>query len=121
AVPLDIRATGDKPLITQAIANLIDNAIKYTPVGGRIVVTLAVHQRMIECVVADSGPGIPQEFYGKVKERFFRMEQSRTSEGTGLGLSLVDAVAQLHRGELVFGDNRPGLIATLRLPIAPEA
>jgi len=118
SVPLNIKATGDKPLITQAIANLIDNAIKYTPAGGQITVALTQNQHMIECVVADNGPGIPSDHYDKVKERFFRMEASRTSQGTGLGLSLVDAVAQLHRGELVFGDNRPGLIATLRLPIA---
>jgi signal transduction histidine kinase len=120
SVPLDIPVLGDKPLLTQAIANLIDNAIKYTLPGGQITVTLEQHQGITQCAVADNGPGIPPEYYGKVKERFFRMEASRTSEGTGLGLSLVDAVAQLHRGELIFGDNGPGLIATLTLPIAAE-
>jgi signal transduction histidine kinase len=119
-VSLDILVTGDKPTLTQAIANLIDNAIKYTPQGGEITVKLSRHQRVIECTVADNGPGIPPEFYEKVKERFFRMEASRTSQGTGLGLSLVDAVAQLHRGELILGDNQPGLVAMLRLPIAAE-
>jgi signal transduction histidine kinase len=117
-VPLDIFVSGDKPLLTQAIANLIDNAIKYTPAGGQIIVSLVQHGDVIECLVADNGFGIPPDFYDKVKERFFRMEASRTSQGTGLGLSLVDAVAQLHRGELSFGDNQPGLIATLKLPIA---
>ncbi len=113
-IPLGIMATGDKPLITQAIANLIDNAIKYTPANGKISVTLTKNEQFIECVVADNGPGIPPSLYDKVKERFFRMEASRTSAGTGLGLSLVDAVAKLHRGELVFADNNPGLKATLR-------
>jgi signal transduction histidine kinase len=121
SVPLDIYATGDKPLITQAVANLIDNAIKYTPEGGQIAITLSRQDGWISCVVADNGPGIPPEFHEKVKERFFRMEESRTSKGTGLGLSLVDAVAQLHRGELLLGDKHPGLIATLRLPIGVEA
>jgi signal transduction histidine kinase len=118
SIPLGIKITGDKPLLTQAIANLIDNAIKYTPAGGSITVTLEQREHAIECVVADNGPGIPPEYYGKVKERFFRLEASRTSPGTGLGLSLVDAVASLHHGELVFEDNQPGLKVTLRLPAA---
>jgi signal transduction histidine kinase len=113
-IPEGIMAYGDKPLITQAIANLIDNAIKYTPQDGHIAVTLAKQEEFVECIVADNGLGIPPELYEKVKERFFRMEESRTSAGTGLGLSLVDAVAKLHRGELVFEDNHPGLKATFR-------
>jgi signal transduction histidine kinase len=117
-IPAEVMVTGDKPLITQAIANLIDNAIKYTPDNGTINVALHLRERVVECMVADNGPGIPPDYYSKVKERFFRMEASRTSAGTGLGLSLVDAVAALHRGELVLGDNTPGLKATLRLPIA---
>lgn len=114
-IPDNIMVTGDKPLITQAIANLIDNAIKYTPSGGTISVTLTLAVPYIECIVADNGTGIPPALYDKVKERFFRMEASRTSQGTGLGLSLVDAVAKLHRGELIFEDNHPGLRAILRL------
>jgi signal transduction histidine kinase len=114
-IPPDITATGDKPLITQAIANLIDNAIKYTPAGGSISVTMKITWPYIECIVADNGTGIPPALYEKVKERFFRLEESRTSPGTGLGLSLVDAVAKLHRGELIFEDNIPGLKAILRL------
>ncbi len=114
-IPQHIAATGDKPLITQAIANLIDNAIKYTPGGGRIWVRLAKGEHYVECTVADNGPGIPPELYEKVKERFFRLEESRTSAGTGLGLSLVDAVAKLHRGELAFTDNLPGLKTILRI------
>jgi signal transduction histidine kinase len=117
----DIKVTGDKPLITQAIANLIDNAIKYTSPGGLIHVQLTATEQGIECIVADNGPGIPPEYYSKVKERFFRLEASRTSPGTGLGLSLVDAVAKLHHGELVFGDNQPGLKVIFKLPSAALA
>ncbi|HEU5047204.1 MAG TPA: ATP-binding protein [Rickettsiales bacterium] len=113
-IPPGISATGDKPLITQAIANLIDNAIKYTPKNGKVSVTLRVNEQYVECIVADNGTGIPPHLYDKVKERFFRMEASRTSAGTGLGLSLVDAVAKLHRGELIFEDNAPGLKATFK-------
>lgn len=114
-IPPDILVTGDKPLITQAIANLIDNAIKHIPKGSTISVSLRADKHYIECVVADNGAGIPPDLYEKVKERFFRMEESRTSPGTGLGLSLVDAVADLHKGELIFEDNKPGLKAILRL------
>ena len=120
SIPLDIQVTGDKPLLTQAIANLIDNAIKYTQVGGQLTVALARTSDGIACSIADNGPGISQQYYARVKERFFRLEASRTSPGTGLGLSLVDAVAELHRGRLNFADNQPGLIATLLLPIAAE-
>ena len=74
--------------------------------GGQITVDLVQQPESIECIVADNGPGIPPDYYGKVKERFFRMEASRTSPGTGLGLSLVDEVAHLHRGELVFSVSR---------------
>jgi len=113
--------TGDKPLLTQAVANLIDNAVKYTPAGGVIAIVLRQENGVIECIVADTGPGIPEAYYDKVKERFFRMEASRTSPGTGLGLSLADAVARLHRGTLVFEDNHPGLKVTLRLQEAKTA
>lgn len=113
-----LMVTGDKPLLTQAIANLTDNAIKYTPKGGKVTVTLTQRDRVMECCVSDNGHGIPPEFLEKVKERFFRMEESRTSPGTGLGLSLADAVARLHRGTLVLEDNHPGLKVTLSLPIA---
>lgn len=111
----NILINGDKPLITQAIANLIDNAIKYSPVNTEVEISLTKNENLIEFIVADNGSGIPEEFYEKVKERFFRMEESRTSAGTGLGLSLVDAVATLHKGTLTFSSNNTGLKATLTL------
>ena len=104
---------GNRNLISQALANLIDNAIKYTPPGGRIVVTLEMTESGPALIVADDGPGIPAEERARVTERFVRLESSRNSPGTGLGLSLVAAVARLHEAELLFEDNEPGLRAVL--------
>jgi len=114
----NITMKGDKPMVTQAIANLLDNAIKYTSKGGEITICLSVKDNMVEFVVADNGVGIPENLYAKVKERFFRIEESRTSVGTGLGLSLVDAVAKLHHGELNFTSNNPGLRAILTMSLS---
>jgi signal transduction histidine kinase len=104
----------NRNLISQALANLVDNAIKYTPEGGEIRVSLEPGARGADIVVTDSGPGIPPEDRARVIERFVRLETSRNSAGTGLGLSLVAAVARLHDAELVLEDNKPGLKAILR-------
>lgn len=108
---------GDRQLVAQAILNLVDNAVKYTPSKGKISFTLQKTDESIICIIADSGPGIPEEYYEKVKERFFRLDESRGAEGTGLGMSLVDAVAKLHNGELRLDDNKPGLKASFILPL----
>lgn len=105
---------GNQNLISQAVANLVDNAIKYTPEGGAIVVSLEQHAGKPQVVVADNGPGIPPEERRRVTDRFVRLESSRNSPGTGLGLSLVAAVARMHDAELVLDDNHPGLRAVLR-------
>lgn len=112
----NISYIGDFHLIAQAVANLLDNAIKYTPSHGSITVSLKSHEHDVVLTVRDSGPGISPEFYEKVTERFFRIEHSRTSKGSGLGLSLVKAIVNLHHGKLVFADNMPGLCASLVLP-----
>ena len=104
---------GNRNLITQALANLVDNAIKYTPAGGAVLVALENSPAGPKLVVADNGPGIPEEDRARVTERFVRLESSRNSPGTGLGLSLVAAVARLHEAELCFEDNHRGLRATL--------
>jgi signal transduction histidine kinase len=104
---------GNRNLVSQALANLIDNAIKYTPAGGSVTVTLNNAAETSALTVADTGPGIPPEDRARVTDRFVRLESSRNSPGTGLGLSLVAAVARLHDAELVLGDNNPGLRATL--------
>jgi signal transduction histidine kinase len=105
---------GNQNLISQAVANLLDNAIKYTPEGGSIVVSLEQHAGGSQVVVADNGPGIPAEERRRVTDRFVRLESSRNSPGTGLGLSLVAAVARMHDAELLLDDNQPGLRAVLR-------
>jgi signal transduction histidine kinase len=112
AAPAMIR--GNQNLISQAVANLLDNAIKYTPEGGGIVVSLEQHAVGPQVVVADNGPGIPLEERRRVTDRFVRLESSRNSPGTGLGLSLVAAVARMHDAELLLDDNQPGLRAVLR-------
>ena len=108
---------GNRSLIAQALANLVDNAIKYTPAGGKVRIRAAATEDGAELSVADSGPGIPEADRPRVIERFVRLEASRSSPGTGLGLSLVAAVAHFHRAELVLEDNTPtGLKAVLRFP-----
>jgi signal transduction histidine kinase len=112
---------GNQNLISQALANLVDNAIKYTPAGGIVLVTLENHLDGPSLVVADNGPGIPPQDRARVTERFVRLESSRNSPGTGLGLSLVAAVARLHEAELTFDDNHPGLRTTLTFKrVIPE-
>lgn len=107
---------GNRSLVSQALANLIDNAIKYTPSGGHIWVSAAETPAGIDLSVADNGPGIPEGDRARVLERFVRLEKSRNSPGTGLGLSLVAAVARMHEAKLTLGDNNPGLITTISFP-----
>jgi signal transduction histidine kinase len=108
---------GNRSLIAQALANLVDNAIKYTPAGGKVRIRTLVTPENIDLSVADSGPGIPLADRSRVTERFVRLEASRNSPGTGLGLSLVAAVAHFHGAELVLEDSAPtGLKAVLRFP-----
>jgi signal transduction histidine kinase len=108
---------GNRSLIAQALANLVDNAIKYTPAGGKVRIHASVAPEGVDLSVADSGPGIPPADRPRVIERFVRLEASRSSPGTGLGLSLVAAVAHFHNAELMLEDNVPtGLKAVLRFP-----
>ena len=108
---------GDRNLLFQAVANLVDNAIKYTPEGGRVQVNLAVEGSIVRIEVADSGIGIPEEDRERVFQRFFRVEHSRSrNPGNGLGLSLVQAVVRLHDGYIELKDNNPGLRIVLRFP-----
>ena len=108
---------GNRSLIAQALANLVDNAIKYTPAGGNVRIRVTVTAGSVDLSVTDSGPGIPLSDRPRVTERFVRLEASRNSPGTGLGLSLVAAVAHFHNAELVLEDNVPaGLKAVLRFP-----
>ena len=119
-MPPEIAAYGDKAMIQQAIANLVDNAVKFSPAGGTVRLAASV-STMIYIVVSDEGPGIPLQDREKATDRFYRGESARSTPGSGLGLSLVLAVAQLHGGELRLDDNQPGLKATLILPLPEEA
>lgn len=105
---------GNQDLLAQAIVNLLDNALKYTPRGGRVFLKLIPHDAVVDIVVEDSGPGIPEKEHHRVKQRFVRLGTERHSEGNGLGLSLVDAIVRQHGGTLFFEDNEPGLRVIIR-------
>lgn len=118
----DVAVEANRELIGQALVNLVENALKYYEpvegVPGRIVVGLRRAGNRVLVEVADSGKGIPAEDRNRVTERFVRLEKSRTAPGSGLGLSLVAAVARLHHGELRIEDNAPGVRAVIDLPAA---
>ncbi len=113
----DVQLSGDRDLLFQAIANLMDNATKYTPAGGSIRIDLARLNGKGRLIITDSGPGIPETAREKVFQRFFRLEQSRTTPGNGLGMSLVAAVVTLHRMAIRLEDNRPGLRVVIEFPV----
>jgi len=120
-IPEAFACTGDPSLIAQAVGNLIDNAIKYTPSGGHIGVALqAAEEGGAAILVADNGPGIPDAEKPKVTTRFYRGDPARSTSGAGLGLSLVAAIAALHGGSLTFADNHPGLRAKLTLHVESD-
>jgi len=121
---------GNRELISQALANLVDNAIKYgapdhtagvNGAAAEIVVKAVGEGDRILLAVADGGHGIPEADRGRAVERFVRLEQSRSKPGSGLGLSLASAVARLHGGELKLEDNHPGLRTVISLPRAALA
>lgn len=112
----------DRDLLFQAFANLIDNAIKYAPPGAHIDVRLSEEAQQYCVSFCDDGPGIPQAERQKVFQRFYRVEGSRSLHpGNGLGLSLVQAVINLHGGSVTLGDNAPGLRVSVILPRATAA
>ena len=109
AVPI----RGDRDLLLEALLNLVDNAVKFTPPGGQVTLALAGTPQHPVLRVADTGPGIPAAERGLVLRRFYRADRSRSRSGTGLGLSLVAAVAKLHRFDLHLDDARPGCVVEL--------
>jgi signal transduction histidine kinase len=116
--PIAIKAS--RELLGQALANLIDNAIKYGAEAGgkaRVAVSTARDGDNLVLRVADNGPGIPEADRERALQRFVRLEKSRSQPGSGLGLSLVAAVARLHHGTIELGDGNPGLVVTMRLPL----
>jgi signal transduction histidine kinase len=109
----NLAVLGDGHLISQAAANLLDNALKYAPPGGRVVLSLRQEAAGVRLEVADNGPGIPADKRAAVVDRFVRLDASRHRPGSGLGLSLVAAVAEWHGAALSLNDNQPGLRASL--------
>jgi hypothetical protein len=124
--PTSVPVHGNRELVSQALANLVDNAIKYgapdpAHVNGapaEIVLRARDEGDRILLTVADGGSGIPEADRARAVERFVRLEQSRSKPGSGLGLSLAQAVARLHGGELRLEDNHPGLRTVITLPRA---
>ena len=108
-----IYISANKTLLTQAISNLIENSIKYTPSSGTITLVVDYVNHQPRFSINDSGPGIPANERERVLERFQRLDSTRNSKGNGLGLSLVKAVADLHHAKFVLRDNNPGLSASL--------
>jgi signal transduction histidine kinase len=105
----EVLVSGDRDLIFDAIANLVDNAIKHGRAGGEVVVANETIDGQPVVSIADDGPGIPIDQCEHVFKRFYRLEQSRYTPGNGLGLSLVAAVARLHGARIELLDNGPGL------------
>ncbi|MEZ5857369.1 MAG: HAMP domain-containing sensor histidine kinase [Hyphomicrobiaceae bacterium] len=103
------RIQGDRDLLPQAVVNLLENALTHTPRGTRIVISLSECDGDVRLSFADDGPGVPSKELQRIFQRFYRLETSRTTAGTGLGLSLVSAVVRAHGGRIAARDNHPGL------------
>jgi heavy metal sensor kinase len=117
---------GDESLLSRMLRNLLDNAVKYTPYGGKITVAARSTPAGMQITVADNGPGIPQEFQPRIFERFFRADQARTransspegAGGAGLGLSIAKWIAEAHRGTLTLArSDAQGTVFTVTLPV----
>ena len=113
-VAAGVQIQGSRQLLAQALANLLDNAVKFTPAGGAIQVLLQASNGVVEVVVADNGPGIPTDKREIVLGRRVRLDEARNFPGSGLGLSLVAAVAKLHSARLILADAGPGLRVSLQ-------
>jgi len=117
----NIQFTGDRDMLFQVIANLLDNAIKYSPEGTDIIVrsNLAVRNgnKLLEITISDNGIGITDDEKSKVFDLFYRSEKHRDHKGNGLGLSLVNAIISLHKGNISLEDNNPGLTVRILLPV----
>jgi len=111
-----IHVHGDKDLLTQMLANLVENATRHCPPGAKVTITLS-KDTAPTLTVADTGPGISEEAREAVLRRFYRLEESRTTPGSGLGLALVKAISDLHDATLTLSDNQPGLVIKLQFPV----
>lgn len=107
---------GDAELLRQMLANLLSNAVRHTPRGSRIDMAYFVNEGRVCIAIGDNGLGVPPTERENIFRRFYRLEKSRTSEGSGLGLSLVKAIAELHGAAITLADNRPGLLVQIIFP-----
>ena len=121
AIAPGVRIEGDAPLLTQMLANLLDNALRHTPAGTTIRLDLVVVGGRAVLRVADDGPGVPAAERRRILERFYRTERSRSTPGSGLGLALVAAVAELHGATVAAEDAAPGLAVAVAFPLGPPA
>ena len=115
AVPVIVNG----PLVAILIRNIIDNAIKYTPAKGNVLITVTGREKYLQLCVEDSGPGIPPDQYEKSLERFHRcVETANTAKGTGLGFSIVQRIAAIHNADLILGVSQfGGLKVTVLFPL----
>jgi signal transduction histidine kinase len=113
-----VTVCGDRDLLTQALANLIENALRHTPPGTHIRMALELEDQKVRISVTDDGPGVPEEARAELLQPFARLDRSRSTSGSGLGLSIVAAVARLHAAGIELGDAGPGLRVTLTLDSA---
>lgn len=118
AVPL---IQGDRELLTQLIVNLLENTLRHCPGGARVSCAIVQQDNDVLLIVSDNGDGIPADERENVLRRLYRLEKSRTTPGSGLGLSMVKAIAELHGADLSLEDNEPGLRVVIRFPFAPRA
>jgi histidine kinase len=114
----------DRERIHQVLFNLLDNAVRFTPAGGRVTVSADGHNGSVDVHVADTGPGIPPEHLPRLFERFYRADLARSQKdgGTGIGLAIARSVVEAHGGR-IWADSRPGegSVFTFELPVAPAA
>jgi len=110
-------AVGDPESLRHALRNLVDNAVKFTPGGGAVVVRSERHNGVAQVRVIDEGPGIPADLQDRVFDRFYRVDEARSGSGSGLGLAIVDEVARAHGGDVSVRQHLPcGSVFTFRVP-----
>ena len=114
------RIHGDPELLTQMFANLVENALRHCPPGTTIKLSVARQGDRMLAGVADNGPGIPADKRENVFQRLYRLDHSRSTPGSGLGLSLVRAIADLHGASITLEDCQPGLALVVSFPLAVD-
>ena len=115
-----VKVRGDAELLTQLFVNVVENALRHTPVGTKIVIALDTSSDAATAKVCDNGPGIAPEDHEKVLRRFYRVATSRSTPGNGLGLALVAAIAKLHQARIELSDNAPGLCVSIVAAVIPR-